>query len=274
MEIRLGRRRALLAIGSGTLFVLNELLLRGKNFFAMGKADILQGMQTIKGDVTINGTPATVGNILKPGDLIVTGPGSQAVFVSGGSAYLLRENSRLIVESGADGNPAAQNDTGSLDGAKHQAITLLRLMNGKMLSVFDFGRKSVQTPSAYIGIRGTGIYVEVDDEKSYVCTCYGKVTLSAKAAPNEVETVTTRHHEAPRYVYTNPINMNSTILAAAQRSNGKNRASTEGLAGQGDGRCIVPGPMINHTDAELILLEKFVGRVPPFYWDRSDGDKY
>ena len=52
------------------------------------------------------------------------------------------------------------------------------------------------------------------------------------------ETVRTTHHDAPRYIYAHaemPIKM------------------------------IEPAPLINHTDAELIMLEALVGRRPPFF---------
>ena len=59
--------------------------------------------------------------------------------------------------------------------------------------------------------------------------------LTPIAQPAAAETVTTRHHEAPRY-----------IMAA------------------GAPQMVMAAPVINHTDAELILLESLVGRQPPF----------
>jgi hypothetical protein len=35
------------------------------------------------------------------------------------------------------------------------------------------------------------------------------------------------------------------------------------------GELIVPAPVINHTDSELILIEELVGRIPPF--ENLDG---
>lgn len=55
--------------------------------------------------------------------------------------------------------------------------------------------------------------------------------------PEARETVSTTHHDAPRYVYAHgemPIKM------------------------------IEQAPVVNHTDAELTMLEALVGRKPPF----------
>ncbi len=103
----------------------------------------------------------------------------------------------------------------------------------------------MRTLTAVIGIRGTGVYLETDSEKTYVCTCYGTSNLQVKDAPEINETVTTLHHDQPRFIYS-----------------GEKR--------------IDPAPVINHSDQELILLERLVGRVPPFVKQekKNDGGKY
>jgi hypothetical protein len=109
----------------------------------------------------------------------------------------------------------------------------LHLLQGKLLGVFSRRRaKRLHTATAVTGIRGSGAYAETDPRMTYLCTCYGHAEIRATADPQRRETVTTRHHEAPRYI------------DAAGR--------------------IFPAPVINHTDAELILLESMVGRRPPF----------
>jgi hypothetical protein len=112
----------------------------------------------------------------------------------------------------------------------------LRVITGAMLSVFGTGiRREIQTSNAIIGIRGTAAYVEAEPERTYVCTCYGEAVLQPRADPAAAETVRTRHHEEPRY-----------IMAA------------------GAPQMVMRAPVVNHTDAELILLESLVGRQPPF----------
>ena len=55
----------------------------------------------------------------------------------------------------------------------------LRLLTGSLLSVFgERGANqalSVNTSTATIGIRGTGIYMEAEPDLTYLCTCYGTV---------------------------------------------------------------------------------------------------
>ncbi|MBF0241999.1 MAG: FecR domain-containing protein [Desulfamplus sp.] len=200
--------------------------------YAMGEAGIPQGVQKVEGDVTINGIPAKVGDIVAPDDVIVTGKDSSIVFVFGDSACLMRENSKMVVK----------NSDKSAEPSK--VINGLRLLDGKLLSVFGEGEKSVETPSAYIGIRGTGIYVESDHEKTYICTCYGKVKISYAHNLSKFESISANYHESSRHVYR-------------------------------DG-AIKRAPMINHTDAELIMLERFVNRLPPFAKssEKRDGGGY
>ena len=177
------------------------------------------GMVMIKGEVLVNGSAARTGTLVTPGDRVVTAPGGLAVFVVGTDAFLLRHNSELQT-AGA----------GVL-------IASLRLVTGKLLSVFGKGPRSITTPTAIIGIRGTGIYLEAEAERSYVCTCYGVADLQASHMPSATETVRTTHHDAPRYIYAHgdmPIKM------------------------------IEAAPVLNHSDAELIMLEALVGREPPF----------
>jgi len=177
------------------------------------------GLLEVKGEILVNGRPAKLGTALKPGDSVATAAGSSAVFVIGGDAFLIREKSELLTAGGK-----------ALAGS-------LRLVTGKLLSVFGRGTRRIATTTATIGIRGTGIYIEAEAERSYVCTCYGVVDLQASNMPEARETVSTTHHDAPRYIYAHgemPIKM------------------------------IEIAPVVNHTDVELVMLEALVGRKPPF----------
>lgn len=116
------------------------------------------------------------------------------------------------------------------------AEAFFRLVSGRMLSVFGHGAKKLVTPTATIGIRGTACYLETSDIKTYFCLCYGTVDLTPLAAPQERTTIQTKHHDHPIYIHGDPHMPTS----------------------------MVPAEVINHTDAELELLESLVGRVPPF----------
>jgi hypothetical protein len=187
-----------------------------------GKLPAGQSIYRISGSATVNGNNATLATQIKGGDVVRTGRDSEIVFVVGGTSMFLRSDSNVELE-------AAQGDSLLLRG--------LRLLTGKLLSVHGRGNAvRMQTPTATIGIRGTGVYLEADPEQSYVCTCYGVTDISANDDPTSKETVTATHHDRPLYV-----------AAKAKPGNSIRRA-----------------PFINHTDQELMLIETLVGRTPPY----------
>jgi len=187
---------------------------------ALAAGSVEKGVHRLRGDVRVNGVPAKEGMDVKAGDVVTTGPGSEVVFVTGKDALLVRANSRV----------EAQGTAGAL------ALAGLRVVTGAVLSVFSPGeRKRLSTPTATIGIRGTAVYLEAEDARTYVCTCYGEAEIVSAMDPAARETVRTQHHEQPRYVM-----------------------------GMGAPQMIMGAPVVNHTDAELTMLENLVGRWPPF----------
>jgi len=169
------------------------------------------------GPVTVNGQPAGPATRIDAKARIETGKGAQLVFVVGTDAFLLRESSRL--ELSGDGF----------------LVGVMRLATGALLSVFGRNDKRFITPTSTLGIRGTGLYVESEPDRSYVCTCYGEVNIGTPDDPAVSERIVSTHHDAPRYVLK-----------------------------PGAGQRIRPAPFINHTDVELALIEALVGRAPPF----------
>jgi hypothetical protein len=150
----------------------------------------------------------------------------------------LRPGDTVRTQPGAEIVFVAQRDAFVVRGNSEVSLVAsgLRIVTGAVLSVFTPGqRKEIRTATASIGIRGTAVYIEADAGRTYACTCYGEAVLTPLAEPAAAETVRTTHHEAPRY-----------IMAA------------------GSPRMLMSAPVINHTDAELILLESLVGRRPPF----------
>ena len=187
---------------------------------ALAAGSVEKGVHRVRGDVRVNGTPAKDGMDVKAGDVITTGAGSEVVFVTGKDAFLIRANSRV----------EAQGALGAL------ALSGLRIVTGAVLSVFSRGEpKTLRTPTATIGIRGTAVYLEAEESRTYVCTCYGEADIESTADPSARETVRTTHHEQPRYVM-----------------------------GAGAPQMLMGAPVVNHTDAELTLLEILTGRRPPF----------
>lgn len=194
--------------------------------WAMGKipSELLLGKSIYKleGEVKIDNKLATLDTKIMAHSVIETGDNSTVIFVVGKDAFILRENSKLKM-SGTE-----------------VLISSFLLLTGKLLSVFG-QRKAKQrlrlsTVTATIGIRGTGVYLEAEADKTYVCTCYGTADLVSRTDAKSKETVVTQHHDAPRYI----------------------------LANADEGKKIISAPMINHSDEELELIESLLGRDVPF----------
>lgn len=175
---------------------------------------IAQGVQEVKGRATINGLVAKAGMAILPGDKIVTEAGAEMSYVFNDNAFLQRAGSQVHL-----GDSAAR---------------FLRVLSGRLLSVFGGGAKTLATTTATIGIRGTGCYVEVEASRTYFCLCYGEADVLPIADPKKAETIKTRHHD-------HPITIGADVASA-----------------------MAAAKVINHTDMELTLLESLVGRKPPF----------
>jgi hypothetical protein len=192
----------------------------GKLRHALALGAVPPGVYQARGDVRINGKPAKKGVELKPGDVVTTGRDAELVVVVGKDAFLMRANSR--VEYAGD--------------AAQLIVSGLRVVTGALLSVFEPGKpKTIRTATATIGIRGTAVYIEIEEKRTYVCTCYGVADLVPVDDPAAAETVRTKHHDEPRFIYT-----------------------------KGMPRMMEKAPVFNHSDAELTMLESLVGRTTPF----------
>jgi hypothetical protein len=113
-------------------------------------------------------------------------------------------------------------------------LSRILVESGRVLSVFGRKPVAIRAGNATIGIRGTGAYLEADPGRIYFCLCYGEADIDGPGLP-ATKTVKTTHHEQPLFLDT-----------------------------RGDAMTVEPGPFLNHTDDELILLESLVGREPPF----------
>lgn len=122
---------------------------------------------------------------------------------------------------------------------KGSAGVLMELViaSGQVLSVFAKKPVAIKAANASIGIRGTGAYIEVNPDSVYFCLCYGEALVEGPGM-DSAKLVKTKHHEEP-------------LL----------------LRDDGGVMRVEPGPFLNHTDAELVMLEALVGREPPFMKD-------
>lgn len=165
------------------------------------------------------------------GEATINGqPAKQGMAVRAGDSVTTGANAEIVFVVDRDAMMLRENSSLSL------LKSGLRLVSGAVLSVFGpKKRRELRTSTVTIGIRGTAAYLEAEPQRTYVCTCYGEAVLEPLAEPRARETVRTTHHEQPRYIM-----------------------------GRGAPQMVTPAPMINHSDAELELLESLVGRQPPF----------
>lgn len=195
-----------------------------------------QSIYRIKGEVTVDGRPATLDTRIHAGSTVKTGADGEVIFVAGGHSMLVRENGVLVIKGREE------------EGVSGFLVSALRLLQGKLLAVSRRQNYSLRTPTATIGIRGTGLYVEADPELTYLCTCYGKTTVFARHDEHSQDTVVATHHNRPLYI----------------AAKGK------------EGKLIRKAGFRHHTDEELLLIETLVGRTTPFPvpYDGPDNPYY
>jgi len=183
----------------------------------------------VQGRVLVDGKEANLQTPVTPTSTIETPANGEIVYVQNQNSYIQRGASRVVLER------APTPEGGFAAG--------LRIVTGALLSVFPRGAPmQLRTKTATVGIRGTGVYLEADDEQTYFCTCYGVAEVSANEDPQSKDTVAASHHDRPLYI----------------------------LAKEPKGRNIRKAPFINHTDQELMLVETLVGRKPPFIFPKDD----
>jgi hypothetical protein len=170
------------------------------------------------------------------GEVLVNGqPVKRGSIVKPGDTVTTGPNSYATFVVGQDAFLVRGNTKLELGGLAG-IVNLARVITGKLLSVYAKGTpREIQGVTATIGIRGTGAYIESSADRTYFCLCYGEAEIVPIVKPEAKETVRTTHHEQPRFIF-----------------------------GKGADKVMERAPVIDHKDAELILLESLVGRVPPF----------
>jgi hypothetical protein len=209
----------------------DKLLLSRRHFLILPVFGLLpacsyysQAIRNMEGNVKINEQTATVNTTIKAGDIIATGKQSIISFVLGEDAFSLGEESTLQV--------IGQTHTESFflrNSYAEDVSQSLRLLQGTLVSVFGKGNKRIVTPTATIGIRGTGLCLNVGLKHTYFCTCYGETDIITAAGQQQVSAT---HHKAHIISHdTMPV--------------------------------ITSGDRKHHTDENLNYLESLVGRQTP-----------
>ena len=135
----------------------------GTIVFQLNSCTLPVGMRQITGEVFINRRrirpdqlKGTDGVLVENDASISTGSAGFTVFVIGRDAFLIRGNSILELNPRLD--------------RKQNEISGFSLISGAILSVFAWKKRTLRTVTAVIGVKGTGVYLVDDSEKTYVCT--------------------------------------------------------------------------------------------------------
>jgi hypothetical protein len=134
-----------------------------------------KNIQSLQGNVKLNGKPISEKVQIQAGDIIATGENSQIIFVVEKDVYCLGSNAQLEVQG------------------QNKLINSMRLISGGLMSVFEKGsRRELKTTSATIGVRGTGFYCVVEEQQTYFCTCYGSTEVSTQEGERTIQAT---HHK-------------------------------------------------------------------------------
>jgi len=174
-------------------------------------------IREIQGKVWVNNVSATLDTPIQPSDIIKTGANSRIIFVIGDDVYQLGSHTTLRLRY----NPG------------NSFVNAMRLITGTLLGAFGKGRKTIQSPTATLGIRGTGLFIKIEPNKTYFCTCYGETEIITSSTTRHLQPVTATHHKA------------------------------YSISHDAENPIIYSDIMKSHTDEELHHLESLVGQQPP-----------
>ncbi len=180
-------------------------------------------VQELAGNVTLNDFPLERNSALQAGQTIRTGADGRVWFSIASDAYFLRPNSTLRLDASKPSEPF---------------IDFLRLVTGALGATFARGmHRTLIAPTATIGIRGTGVYLEASADVAYFCTCFGSTEILTAPSGNMMESVavTTENHQA-RMIHREAMSGMRIVRAGFER----------------------------HTNDEIARLENLVGRPNPF----------
>src|SRR5436305_14218079 len=170
------------------------------------------------GQVTVNDVPLARRIALQAGQTIRTGADGRVWFSIGADAYFLRPHSTMRLDASKPSEPF---------------IDLVRLVTGALGATFARGmRRTLIAPTATIGIRGTGVYLEAAPEVAYFCTCFGSTEILAPSGSMLQNVAVTTENPQARMMMS--------------------------------GMRIVPAGFDRHTNEEIAHLESLVGRPNPF----------
>jgi hypothetical protein len=187
----------------------------GVPVIAADKASIIY----MEGSVTMNGSPASVGDDVPAGALVQTGADSicQIVF-----------NSRNIIHMAAD-TSMTLDPAVVTRGATLQKGTIAMVLRNLAPGRPGEARFNIKTSSTVAGVRGTCFLVKVEDENNtYICCCNGAIHLEGTSG-EFTRNLAAPHHREVRITKTD------------------------------SGLSMTAAPMLYHSDADVEAIAARIG---------------
>lgn len=113
--------------------------------------------------------------VLKPGDKVITKKKSKMKLIKGDSKIWLGQNTKFIIPSSKKPNEKA---------------SFFKLLRGKIRAKVKPGTEKnfkIETSTAVAGVRGTEFFVQAEEDKGFVCTISGKVSVTKKESKKNIE---------------------------------------------------------------------------------------
>ncbi len=177
--------------------------------FSLPQADaetITGKIYSMQGQVWVNGVAANHHTPIHFGDRILTGANSRVILSLDQNVYSIHSRSALKLPE------QSKNFT-------------LKVLYGAFLAAFRHDtHKTIETQTAVLGVRGTGLYIDTEQPQPYLCLCYGDVD-------HQGTHIHADYHKAVNF----------------DRQSG----------------VLTDSSMLGHTDHELAELEALVGRTTP-----------
>ena len=171
-------------------------------------------IQSLEGKVWVNGKLADTSTEIHFGDSVMTGGLSHVTILLDGNVYRIANSSKLTLPE------------------NRKEITL-DMIYGAILAVFRHdAHKTIFTPTAVLGVRGTGLYLSERDEETHLCACYGDIEFADAANPQHQKHIHAEYHQ---------------IVVLDHES----------------GEFSINQKMVGHSDENLHELEKMADRTPP-----------
>jgi len=129
-----------------------------------------------KSPVLINGKLANKNSPVTFGDEIITGSRGRIGLRLAGNVYRVGNRSHLTLP-------------------KTEKNFTLNFFFGSVLAVFRSDTpKTIRTHTSVLGVRGTGLYLNVDSEQTFLCTCYGDIEFKDKENEENVRHIHGEYH--------------------------------------------------------------------------------